>query len=72
MAAEMMSGDLPVTSDADAMAKQKAKEADLVNAATMLTGGANKRKAGEVCIIRAYWKTPTVIGQREVATVGQI
>lgn len=48
MAAEMMSGDLPVTSDADAMAKQRAKEAELERAGTMLKGSGNKRKAGEV------------------------
>lgn len=48
MAAEMMSGDLPVTSDADAMAKEKAREAALAAGGTMLTGGTNKRKAGEV------------------------
>lgn len=44
----MMSGDLPVTSDADAMAKQRAKEAELAVGGTMLSGG-TKRKAGEVC-----------------------
>lgn len=49
MAAEMMSGDLPVTSDADAMAKQRAREAELANAGTMMSGGGSaKRKAGEV------------------------
>ena len=48
MAAEMMSGDLPVTSDADAMAKERAKEATLSAGNTMLTVGSNKRKAGEV------------------------
>jgi len=50
MAAEMMSGDLPVTSDADAMAKEKAREAALAAGGTMLTGGTNKRKAGEVSV----------------------
>lgn len=46
----MMSGDLPVTSDADAMAKQRAKEAELEGGGTMLSGGVGgtKRKAGEV------------------------
>ena len=45
MAAEMMSGDLPVTSDADAMAKQKAKEAEIAGGGA---GGGGKRKAAEV------------------------
>lgn len=45
----MMSGDLPVTSDADALAKQRAKEADIASGGgTMLQSGAGKRKAGEV------------------------
>lgn len=48
MAAEMMSGDLPVTSDADAMAKQRAKEAELAGGGTMLASGSTKRKADQV------------------------
>lgn len=48
MAAEMMSGDLPVTSDADAMAKQKAKEDALAGGGTMLASGSTKRKADQV------------------------
>lgn len=48
MAAEMMSGDLPVTSDADAMAKQRAKEAELAAGGTMLASGSTKRKADQV------------------------
>lgn len=44
----MMSGDLPVTSDADAMAKQKAKEAELAGGGTMLASGSTKRKADQV------------------------
>lgn len=48
MAAEMMSGDLPVTSDADAVAKQKAKEAELAAGGTMLASGSTKRKADQV------------------------
>eukprot|EP00903_Cladosiphon_okamuranus_P006058 g5973.t1 len=47
MAAEMMSGDLPVTSDADAMAKQKAKEDALAGGGTMLASGSTKRKADQ-------------------------
>ena len=48
MAAEMMSGDLPVTSDADAVAKQKAKEDALAGGGTMLASGGTKRKADQV------------------------
>lgn len=48
MAAEMMSGDLPVTSDADAVAKQKAKEAEMAAGGTMLASGSTKRKADQV------------------------
>ncbi|CAN0465093.1 unnamed protein product, partial [Ectocarpus sp. 12 AP-2014] len=47
MAAEMMSGELPVTSDADAMAKQRAKEAELARGGTMLASGSTKRKADQ-------------------------
>ena len=50
MAAEMMSGDLPVTSDADAMAKQRAKEAELAGGGTMLASGGTKRRADQVCV----------------------
>lgn len=54
MAAEMMSGDLPVTSDADAMAKQKAREDALAGGGTMLASGSTKRKADQVCMSWEY------------------
>lgn len=46
----MMSGDLPVMSDADAMAKQRAKEAELAGGGTMLASGSTKRKADQVLL----------------------